>query len=368
MESQFLQYFNDIEDHRINRKKLHPLVNIIAIAIGAVICKAESWQEIHLFGMAKREWFEKFLDLKNGIPCCDTFRRFFTALDPNKFEECFLTWTHSLVERINTETINIDGKTIRRATRMNSENPIHIVSAWASENEIVLGQIKVKEKSNEITAIPELLDALFLSGAVVTIDAMGCQKEIVGKIVDKGADYVLALKQNQPNLYNDVVRSFDSKINTVLIETNDFGHGRIENRKYYISNDLDFIYDTKSWEKLGSIIKVVSCRVDKKTGNTTTETRYYISSLREPERTSISIRSHWGVENKLHWRLDVVFNEDNSAKRAGNSAQNFNTINKIAINLIRKDKGNVNLKGSVNAKRLQAGWTEDHFFHLMKLL
>jgi len=181
MDSNFLSFFNEIKDHRMDRKKLHPLINIIAIAIGAVICKAESWEDIHQFGLAKKEWFEKFLDLKNGIPCSDTFRRFFTALDPKNFEESFLKWTNSIVEKIENETINIDGKSIRRANRMNKNNPIHIVSAWASDNEIVLGQIRVREKSNEITAIPDLLDALYIPGAVITIDAMGCQKDIAKK-------------------------------------------------------------------------------------------------------------------------------------------------------------------------------------------
>jgi len=367
MDSNFLSFFNEIEDHRIDRKKLHPLINIIAIAIGAVICKAESWEDIHQFGLAKKEWFEKFLDLKNGIPCSDTFRRFFTALDPNTFEESFLKWTHSLVDAIENETISIDGKSIRRANRMNDSNPIHIVSAWANDNEIVLGQIRVREKSNEITAIPDLLDALFIKGSVITIDAMGCQKEIAKKIVGKEADYILSLKENQSNLYDDVVRSFESNVKSELIENEDFGHGRIENRKYYISNNLNFIHDTDSWAKLNSIIKVVSSRTDKKTANTTTETRYYISSLIDNQRIAGSSRSHWGIENKLHWSLDVLFNEDNSAKRAGNSAHNFNIINKIAINIIKKDKENTRYKGSVNSKRLRAGWSEELFFHLMKL-
>ncbi len=367
MDSKFLSFFNEIEDHRIDRKKLHPLINIIAIAIGAVICKAESWEDIHQFGLAKKEWFEKFLDLKNGIPCSDTFRRFFTVLDPSNFEECFVKWGNSIVKEIENETINIDGKSIRRANRMNENNPIHIVSAWASDNEIVLGQIRVKEKSNEITAIPDLLDALFVEGAVITIDAMGCQKEIAKKIVDQKADYILSLKENQPNLYDDVVRSFENNVKSELIETEDFGHGRIENRKYYISNNLDFVHDTDSWEELHSIIKVVSTRTDKKTLVTVSETRYFISSLNDHQRIAGSTRSHWGVENKLHWSLDVLFNEDNSAKRAGNSAHNFNIINKIAINIIKKDKENMRFKGSVNSKRLRAGWSEELFFHLMKL-
>lgn len=288
-----------------------------------MICKAESWEDIHQFGLAKKEWFEKFLDLKNGRPCSDTFRCFFTALAPINFEECFLKWTHPLVKKNENETINIDGKSIRRANRMNENNSIHIVSAWARDNEIVLGQIRVREKSNEITAILDLLDALFISGVVITIDAMGCQKDIAPKIVDKKADYILSLKENQPNLYEDVVRSFENNVKSELIETEDFGHGRIENRKYYISNNLDFIHDTDSWMKLQSIIKGLSTITD---------------------------------------------NEDNNAKRTGNSAQNFNIINKIAIKIIKKDKGNTHFKGSVNSKRLRAGWSEELFSHLMKLL
>ena len=338
-----------MKDHRINRHKLHPLENIVAITVVAAICNVETWKDIALFGDAKKGFFSKFLDLKNGIPSKDTLRRFFAALDPQVFETHFLQWAQSLTkDKMIKENVSIDGKSPREANRMLEDNPIHLVSAWASANELILGQLRTDAKSNEITAIPALLEALFLQGSTVTIDAMGCQKEIAKKIVEKEADYVLALKENYTTLLQDVIRSFDKKACHDFYQTLDCGHGRIEERKCSIITDLNFILDRDSWMNLHAIARIDTRRTIKKTGEIQQETRYYITSLTHAEQISNAIRSHWGVENKVHWCLDMVFGEDSSSKRKGFSAQNFSLINKIALNLIRNNKENDIANGRFN--------------------
>ena len=372
MRNSFLPYFCGMKNHRINRKKIHPLENIIAIAIAAVICSMETWEEIVLFGKMRRDFFSKFLDLKNGIPSKDTFRHFFAALDPKVFETHFNEWAKSIAKNIDKEFISIDGKTERLASRMLGDSSIHLVSAWASENEIILGQIKTEEKSNEITAIPSLLDALFLEGAVVTIDAMGCQKDIAKKIIDKKADYILAIKENHPILYEDVTRSFEKKLCSDFLQTLDFGHGRIEERKYSIITDLTSILNKNEWEKLSSIVRVDSKRINKKTGVIQEDTRYYISSSILIAQISKGIRCHWGIENPVHWCLDVAFGADSSSKRAGFSSQNFSLVNKTALNLIRKNKekekkyfkNNVGIK----TKRKFAALDDEYLLDLLSLL
>jgi len=373
MKKTFLSYFCTMKDHRINRKKLHPLENIVAITIVAVICNMNIWEDIVWFGRVKKDFFSKFLDLKNGIPSKDTFRRFFAALDPKVFEFHFLQWAQSLVANMNKEFVSIDGKTIRQASRM-EDNPIHLVSAWASNNELILGQLKTEEKSNEITAIPHLLDSLFLEGAIVTIDAMGCQKEIVKKIVEKEADYIVALKENHPILLDDVTRSFEHKPCHDFYQTLDYGHGRIEERKCSVITDLNFILDRDSWSKLQSIVRIESQRTMKKTGEIQEETRYYITSACIAELISKAIRWHWGIENKLHYCLDVTFGEDSSSKRAGFSAQNFSLITKIVLNLIRKNEekdiesGRFSKWTSIKSKRRRAIYCDDYIFELLNLI
>jgi len=373
MRKTFLSYFRGMKDHRINRQKQHPLENIVAIATVAAICNMETWKDISDFGKAKQAFFSKFLDLTNGIPSKDTFRRFFSALDPQVFEFHFLQWARSLSENINGEVVSIDGKTIRLASRMRENNKsIHLISAWASSNRLILGQVKTDEKSNEITAIPTLLEALFLEGTTVTIDAMGCQKNIVEKIVEKNADYVLALKENHPTLLEDVTRSFDKKPCHEFYQTLDCGHGRIEERKCSIITDLDFLLDRNSWKNLYSIVRIESQRIIKKTGVVQKETRYYISSLTTVEKISNAIRCHWGVENKVHYCLDVIFGEDSSSKREGFAAQNFSLLNKIVLNLIRKhediDNNEYRKKSSVKSKRRLAGYYDAYLFELLNLI
>jgi len=363
-----------MKDHRINRKKRHSLENIIAITIVAVICNEETWEDVSFFGELKKDFFSKFLDLTNGIPSKDTFRRFFAALDPQVFESHFLQWAQSLTKDLDKEFVSIDGKTIRQASRMLSDNPIHLITAWASVNELILGQLATSEKSNEITAIPALLEALFLEGSTVTIDAMGCQKDIVHKIVEKKADYILALKENHPTLLEDVRRSFDKKHCQTIYQTFDYGHGRIEDRKCSIITDLNFIFDKDSWRNLGSIVRIDSQRIIKKTGEIQEETRYYVTSLTDAKKISHAIRSHWGVENKVHWCLDMVFGEDSSSKRAGFSARNFSLINKIALNLIRKNEDKDIESGrfkkwiSMKSKRKRAPYYDDYLLELLNLI
>ena len=372
MKKSFLSYFCTMKDHRINRKKRHPLINIVALTIAAAIGGAETWEDVAFLGDLRKKFFSQFLDLTNGIPSKDTFRRFFAALDPQVFEVHFIEWTKSLTKNMGKEVVSIDGKTIRQASRMQEDNPIHLVSAWAGVNELILGQIKTEEKSNEITAIPVLLEALFLEGSTVTIDAMGCQKTIVHKIVEKKADYVLSLKENHPTLLEDVKRSFETKNSHEIYQTLDYGHGRIEERKCSILKDLNFIFDRDSWENLHSIVRIDSHRTFKKTGENQGETRYYISSLTNVEQISDAIRSHWGVENKVHWCLDMVFGEDSSSKRKGFSAQNFSLINKIALNLVRKhkeiDKEEFRKRASIKSRRKMASYSDEYLLELLNLL
>jgi len=372
MSNPFLSYFCTMKDHRINRKKLHPLENIVAIAIAAIICGMETWEEVSLFGKARKDFFSKFLNLEKGVPSKDTFRRFFAALDPKVFEFHFLQWVQSLVKDIGKEFVSIDGKAVRQANRMLESNPIHLVSAWASTHELILGQVKTDEKSNEITAIPALLEVLFLEGATVSIDAMGCQKNIVEKIVEKKADYVLALKGNHSTLLEEVTLSFNEKPSHDSHQTIDFGHGRIEERKCSIIKNLSYIFDRESWKNLHSIVRIDSKRTLKKTGEVQEETRYYITSLTDVKQIANAIRYHWGIENQVHWCLDMVFNEDSSSKRKGFSAQNFSLISKIALNLFRKNKDNDNVrfknKVGIKTKRKIALYDETYLIELLNLI
>jgi predicted transposase YbfD/YdcC len=352
-----------MKDPRIDRRKLHPLENIIFIAIAAVLCGADTWEDLEDFGRTKYAWLSGILDMNNGVPSHDTFNRFFRSVDPGEFEKHFMAWTQSIMSKYDYEFVSIDGKTIRQASKMNNSN-IHIVSAWANRNEVTLGQIKTSEKSNEITAIPELLESLLLDNCIVSIDAMGCQKEIAKKIRDKKADYILSVKENHPHLYDEIRSSFSllrSESFEAPIEAN---HGRIENRKYFLINNLKHLSHADEWKDIKSIIMVESERIIKKTGEIQPEKRYFISSLKDVEKVSKGIRAHWGIENKLHWVLDVAMNEDKSAKREGYAAQNFSMVNKMALNLLRKDERKI----SIRRKRKIAGWANDYLWSILELI
>lgn len=359
-----LSFFASLPDHRIDRTKLHLAEDIVFISIASVICGADTWDEMEDFGLSKIDWLKTVLELPNGIPSHDTFNRFFSSLDPNSFEKCFLEWTNHIVKQSEGKIISIDGKTIRGSKGKGNRSAIHMVSAWVEENQITLGQIQVADKSNEITAIPALLDALLISGSIVTIDAMGCQVEIAKKILSKDADYLLAVKGNQGDLFEDIQDSFRMLKPVEMWEDVDYGHGRIEKRKCAIIKDFSLIYSVDRWPKLNAIVRIEAERFHKATKKTENETRYYITSVKaNAEVIGRCVRSHWGIENSLHWVLDVAFLEDKNRKRAGNAAHNASLLNRIALNLLKKEKTS---RRSVKGKRLKAGWDNDYLLSVLQ--
>jgi len=362
-------YFSGIPDPRDERKTQHKLVEIITIAICAVICGADGWTDVERFGKARYNWLKGFLELEHGIPSHDTFGRVFSLISPTAFENCFRLWVQSVSEKLDNEIVAIDGKTLRHSyDRSLDKAALHMVSAWASKNALVLGQVKTDEKSNEITAIPKLLELLDLNGCIVTIDAMGCQKEIAEDIINCGGDYVLTLKDNQKKLRSDVGSYFqDAKQNNFeniefdYHETFDDGHGRIENRYYWIAQDVDWLTQKDDWKGLKTIgmVKAERCCGDK----TTTEKRFFISSLESDAKLfAKAVRTHWEIENKVHWILDVAFREDDSRVRKDHAPQNLTVLRRIAINLFKKEKTR---KGATRAKRLQAAWDNEYLEILM---
>lgn len=358
-----LEHFKELPDPREDNRR-HKLIDIIAIVVCASICGADKWNDIETFGRAKETWFRKFLELPHGIPSHDTLARVFAALDPEQFNRCFLSWVKTINRGYEQEIINIDGKTLRRShDKSNGKSGIHMVSAWANTAGLTLGQVKVDEKSNEITAIPELLDLLEIQGCIVTIDAMGTQRAIAKRIVEKQADYLLALKGNQETLQEDVqlyfqdaedegfsIAEFDSH------KTVDKDHGRIEIRECWVTDDIGWLSMKDKWKNLQSICMVKAVRIigEKRTE----ERRLYISSLK-PRAHLISdvIRKHWGIENSLHWILDVAFREDECRKRKDNSAENFAMLRHLTLNLLKQEKS---CKRSIAGKRLLAGWDEGY--------
>ena len=356
------EHFGRIQDPRIDRQKLHLLLDILVIAICASICGADKWEDVEAFGKTKKDWFKTFLELPNGIPSHDTFNRVFNLLDPVEFQNSFLGWISAVSRLIKGQVIAIDGKVLRRShDRGIGKAAIDMVSAWATENHLVLGQVKVDAKSNEITAIPQLLKALDISGCIITIDAMGCQTEIAAEIVKQDADYVLALKGNQGNLAEDVELLFDDleKGNYKYYaydyhKTVNKGHGRIEIRECWTISDIDILCDLrgyKNWRKLKTVSRIRSQRWIGE--EKTSEDRYHIASITGAKPVLAAVRSHWGVENELHWTLDVAFDEDRSRVRKGYGAENFAVLRHIALNLLKQEKSS---KRSIRGKRLLAGW------------
>lgn len=369
--SSFQDHFASLSDprsfHAPNQR--HELMDILVIAVCAVICGAEGWEDIEEYGEAQAEWFTEILDLPHSIPGHDTFRRVLSRLDPDELTQCFVSWTQALSDLSGGEIVAIDGKTLRHSfDRATSTKAIHMVSAWASANRLVLGQVKVDEKSNEITAIPKLLEMLDLTGATVTIDAMGCQKDIAKAIIDKGADYVLALKKNHSNLYEDVTLFLNdaeatgfAEIDHDYHETVDGDHGRIETRKYWITQDIDWLGAKASWTNLQSLGLVESRR---EVGEeVSVERRYYLVSLpADAVRFGEAVRQHWGIENGLHWVLDVSFDEDACRIRKEKGAQTFSVLRHISLNLLKQETSH---KRGIKAKRKRAGWDRDY---LLKIL
>lgn len=366
--SSFHDHFASLTDPRGPNAR-HELGNILVIAVCAVICGAEGWEDIEEYGKAQAEWFNRVLDLPHGIPCDDTFRRVLSRLEPEELTQCFISWSEALSDGMDGDIVSLDGKTLRHSfDRAASKAAIHMVSAWASANRLVLGQVKVDDKSNEITAIPRLLKLLNLSGATVTIDAMGCQKSIAQAITEQEADYVLALKTNHNTLYEDVTVFFEDAQSTEFgeiehdyQETVDGDHGRIETRRYWITSDIEWLGAKASWANLQSVGMVESQR---EVGDeVTTERRYFITSLgADGVRFSQAVRQHWGIENSLHWVLDVSFDEDACRIRKDWGAQTLAVLRHIAVNLVRRETSH---KRGIKARRKRAGWDRDYLLRIL---
>lgn len=365
-----LAHFEGLEDPRVSYLVEHKLLDIVALTICAVICGADSWVEIEAYGRSKADWLKSFLALPHGIPSHDTISRLFSMLDPAKFQTCFTSWVASIAQLSEGEVVAIDGKSVRRSYDAGKgRGAIHMVSAWASQNRLVLGQVKVESKSNEITAIPKLLDVLDLTGCIVTIDAMGAQTAIAQQIVEQGADYILSLKGNQGKLHQDVEQVFDWACKTEFkdiphecYQTLDKGHGRIEIRRHWLLESVEHLIHAERWRGLRRVGMIESeRRIDGKA--TTIERRYYLLSLEgNVKRFAEAARSHWGIENQVHWCLDVTFDEDSSRIRSGHAPENMTLIRKIALNLLAKE---ASAKVGKKAKRLKAGWDNDY---LLKVL
>ena len=363
------EHFESVEDPRIERSKQHLLIDILTVAILAVICGADGWVGIETYGRAKYDWLKTFLELPNGIPSHDTFARVFARLNPEQLQASFLSWVRTVSRVSKGELIALDGKTVRRSyDKGKDKGAIHMVSAWASQNRLVLGQRKVEEKSNEITAIPELLKVLDINGCIVSIDAMGTQTAIAQQIIEQGGDYVLALKANQGNLFEDVQQLFEwakarafKDIEHDFYETLDTSHGRIEKRRCWTLADLEGLVDGDKWVGLNCIAMVESYR---QVGDETThEVRYYISSLApEAKPLAEAIRSHWSIENPLHWVLDVAFREDECRIRNGHAPENFTLLRHLALSALNQES---TAKVGIKNKRLRAGWDDDY---LLKVL
>ena len=362
-----LHHFSSIKDPRVNRQKKHELQDIFFITLCAVICGADNWVAVEEFGKAKEAWFTEQLNLENGIPSHDTFGDVFAAIDTEQFSESFSKWIADLASLTQGEVIAIDGKCLRRSLdKASKKAAIYMVSAWAQQNSLVLGQVKVGEKSNEITAIPKLLSRLDIADAVVTIDAMGCQKKIAKQIVQQGGDYVLSLKGNQGLLHEDVATYFTSSLSpTAAVVTYDGGHGRIETRTVRVTEDIAWLKENHAWSGLRSIVAVTATRESE--SKVTEETRYFVSSLTadEPEKLEHAVRAHWAIENNLHWVLDIAFDEDSNRTRKGHSAANLAVIRHIALNLIKQEKTS---KVGVKTKRLKAGWDNDYLLRVIGII
>lgn len=365
-----LRYFDGLEDPRLDRTKLHALGDILFVTLCAVLCGADSWAEVELYGHSKEQWLRRFVPLANGIPSHDTFGRVFSRLDPTQLEQCFLNWMSALAQVSEGRLIAIDGKTIRRSfDKADGRLAIHMVSAWCEANHLVLGQLATSEKSNEITAIPRLLEMLDLKGAVVTIDAMGCQKAIAEQIVRQKGHYVLAVKDNQPALHEVVSKTFDELtgpgipcVSCDFHEDVDAGHGRVETRRIWTTGWTDWWKDRADWAGLKSFVCVESIR--EMNGRRSTERRYFISDLdgRDAQAMLGYVRGHWGIENKLHWSLDMTFREDSLRNRVGHSAENFSRIRRLALNLLRREK---TCKIGAKGKRMKAGLNEDYLLRVL---
>ena len=365
------KYFSELPDPRHRRGRRHRLDEIVIMAILAVICSADSWQGVAQFARAKQKWLQTFLELPHGVPSHDTFGRVFSAIQPEQFERCFLAWIGALARRSSGDLIALDGKTLRRSfDRASEQAAIHMVSAWSTANSLVFGQLATEAKSNEITALPKLLNMLDIRGAVVSIDAMGCQRDIARQIVENGGDYILSLKGNQSTMHDEVTWWLDHAIAGQLPEARldyheqtDKDHGRLETRKLWSTEQVEWFADRDRWAGLNAVVAVESQR-RWPDGRLQQERRYCISSLSGAgaKRFAESIRQHWHIENKLHWSLDMSFNEDACSVRKGYAAENLSRLRRMALNLLKRETTE---KVGIKTKRLRAGWDKDY---LLKVL
>jgi len=371
-----LRFFRDLPDPRAHNV-IHKLHDIIVIAVCAVICGADGWAEVAEFGGSKQAWFGTFLDLPGGIPSHDTFGRVFARLAPDAFERCFTAWTAALPAASGgAKLIAIDGKSIRRSFEhaWDKSGMAHLVSAFVDANHVVFGQVAVADKGSEIEAIPRLLALLDLAGATVTVDAIGCQTEVARQVVEAEGDYVLAVKENQPTLHRKVKALLDEAIldggfegvRHGTVECTDGGHGRVETRRVWVTDEVHWLGDDllARWPGLGSVAAVECRREDLGTGKTSTERRYFISSRKGTDAAAMAraVRGHWAVENRLHWQLDVSFNEDQRRIRKDHGAENFSRLCRLALNLLKRD---TSVKIGVHGKRLKAGWDEPYLLRLL---
>lgn len=357
------KHLDCIQDPRHHNTQ-HLLHDMLLIALCAVISGADCWTQVAEYGRSKKAWFEQFLQLPNGIPSHDTFGRLFARIDPKGFQDFFTRWVQEFSESIKGKTVAIDGKTLRGShDRTSNKSAIHMVSAWVSQLRLVLGQLKTDDKSNEITAIPELIKTLALQGAIITMDAMGCQKKIAKTIIEEKADYVIQVKENQPNLHQDIALYFQDPANGPFdtFQTIDGEHGRIETRHYCVSDHIEWLAGKHQWEGIRTICMVSRQReVD---ATTSCEKTYFISSLEcDAAKIAQSIREHWAIENGLHWCLDISFREDHCRVRKDHAPENLGILRHMAINLLKRENS---LKGGIQTKRLKAAWDHDY---LLKIL
>jgi predicted transposase YbfD/YdcC len=367
------KHFQNLKDPRTGNATVHPLVDILTIAICAVICGADAWTEVELWGQTNEAWLRTFLELPSGIPSHDTFGYVFARLDPKQFRRGFLSWVRAISKLTRGQVVAVDGKKLRRSQdgRL-GKKAIWMVSAWATENQLVLGQTKVHAKSNEITAIPELLRLLELTGCIVTIDAMGCQTKIANTIVQRGGDYLLAVKENQGKLYADLKDLFTGYLEAGFPQVPhdharevNKGHGRLEIRECWTVADpesLAFVRDQGAWKNLRTLVML---RAERRIGNhRSVDMRYYISSLGNDAQVALhAARAHWGIENSLHWELDLAFREDESRVRKDHAPENFAILRHMALNLLKQEHS---LKAGIKGKRHKAGWDRDYLLKVLQ--
>lgn len=362
-DSLFAKHLGCIEDPRRHNTR-HLLSDMFLIALCAIVCGADTWTQVAEYGRSKLDWFKEFLQMPNGIPSHDTFGRLFARINPEGFRNFFTGWVRDLSQSLMGKTVAIDGKTLRGShDRINGKSAIHMVSAWASDIRLVLGQLKTNDKSNEITAIPELIKMLALEGAIVTTDAMGCQKKITQAIIEEKADYVIQVKDNQQRLHEDIALFFQYPENGPFetLQTVDGEHGRVETRRYYTTDDIGWLQGKHEWAGINTICMAI--RERDVNGKASTESAYFISSLENHAPTiAKAVREHWGIENGLHWCLDISFREDDCRVRKDHAPENFAILRHMAMNLLKREKS---LKGGIQTKRLKAGWDQNYLLRIL---